>query len=173
MPDYYLFALSLVMILTLPGPNMILLFQTGSVAGRLPGLITVTGLGLTRLCHIFFAAVGLGTLFRLTPWTFDVVKYAGAAYLLWLGIKILRSDTFATAPEADGRRVTGILWTFFGNGFLTNLLNPKALLFSSVLLPQFIDPSMGSVAVQFAVLGIILVLVGMLFDSTYALAGKK
>lgn len=171
MSDYYLFALSLVMIFSLPGPDMILLLQTGSTAGKRAGLITALGLGIAKSCHVIFAALGLGTTFRLYPWTFDLVKYAGAAYLLWLGIKMLRSGSFFRSPKQNGCREEDDAIHYLGKGLLTNLLNPKALLFTSVLLPQFIHPENGSVIAQFFLLGTVLVFTGFLFDAMYALAG--
>lgn len=171
MSDYYLFALSLVMIFSLPGPDMILLLQTGSTAGKRAGLITALGLGTAKLCHVVLAAFGLGTLFRASPWTFDVVKYAGAAYLLWLGVKMLRPGSFFQSPKQLNSNNTKNTIHHLGKGLLTNILNPKALLFTSVLLPQFIHPENGSVMSQFFLLGMILVLTGFVFDATYALAG--
>ncbi|UCZ75867.1 LysE family translocator [Dickeya zeae] len=171
MTDDYLFGLSLVMIFSLPGPDMILLLQTASTAGKRAGLITALGLGTAKLCHVILAAFGLGTMFRVSPWTFDVVKYVGAAYLLWLGIKMLRPGSFFRAPEQHARKDTSNTIHHLVKGLLTNLLNPKALLFTSVLLPQFIHPENGSVISQFFLLGMILVLTGFVFDATYALAG--
>ncbi len=117
------------------------------------------------------AALGLSALFKTAPWTFDVVRLAGAAYLLWIGFQCLRTTllpSFEHATVEAGKR----RWhQAIRRGLLTNLLNPKALLFCSVLLPQFIDPQGGPVLGQFATLGVVLVGVGLLFDSAYALVG--
>jgi threonine/homoserine/homoserine lactone efflux protein len=100
-----------------------------------------------------------------------VVRMAGAAYLLWIGIQCLRTTMLPNlngAAESTGQ----IRWReAIQRGLLTNLLNPKALLFCSVLLPQFINPQAGPVLAQFATLGVVLVAVGLLFDSAYALLG--
>jgi threonine/homoserine/homoserine lactone efflux protein len=171
MEGLMLFIVALSMILLVPGPDMILLLQTGVRHGRGKALATALGLAIARGCHVALAALGLATLFKVSPWTFEVVRIVGAAYLLWLGVKMFRPG----AMTADATTTSGesrITWrTAMLRGLLTNLLNPKALLFCSVLLPQFIDPAAGSVTGQFARLGAILLVVGLSFDSVYAMAG--
>lgn len=171
MENLTLFILALSMVLLMPGPDMILLLQTGARLGRAKALATALGLAIARGCHVALAALGLATLFKVSPWTFDVVRMGGAAYLLWLGLKMLKPGVMSGAnTDTSGESV--ISWrTAILRGLLTNLLNPKALLFCSVLLPQFIDANAGSVAGQFAKLGVILVLIGLSFDSVYAMAG--
>lgn len=155
-----------------PGPDMILLLQTGASRGRRAALMTAIGLAMARAAHVALAALGLATLFRASPSVFDVVRLAGAAYLVWLGIGILRAPSLVPQPvdavprHAEDQRAVV-------RGLLTNLLNPKALLFCSVLLPQFLRPDGGPLSVQFLILGIILVGTGILFDVQYALAGDR
>lgn len=171
--DTSAFLIALAVVYLVPGPDMLLLFQTGARQGRRAALVTALGLALARACHVLMAATGLALLFRTAPWTFDLVRLLGAAYLAWLGLQMLRGGGLAlptsdvgsapVVPHADRRALL--------RGLLTNLLNPKALLFCSVLLPQFIDANAGSVAGQFARLGVILVLIGLSFDSVYAMAG--
>lgn len=172
MEDKLLFIAALAMVLLLPGPDMILLLQTGARHGRAKALATAIGLATARGFHVALAALGLATLFKVSPWSFEIVRVAGAAYLLWLGLKMFRPGVMSVGVDGDARD-RRISWrTAVLRGLLTNLLNPKALLFCSVLLPQFIDPSAGSVAGQFAELGVILVITGLLFDSVYAMAGS-
>nr|WP_180202093.1 LysE family translocator [Pseudomonas sp. SbOxS1]NYU01404.1 LysE family translocator [Pseudomonas sp. SbOxS1] len=166
-----LFFMALAVVYLLPGPDMILLLQTGARQGKGAALATAIGLGIARGCHVVLAALGLAALFKAAPWTFDVVRLVGAAYLLWIGIQCLRT-TMLPSLSAPGATDEKPRWgEAIRRGLLTNLLNPKALLFCSVLLPQFIDPLNGPVLAQFAVLGLVLVGVGLLFDSTYALTG--
>ena len=166
-----MFFLALAVVYLLPGPDMILLLQTGARQGKAAALATAVGLAIARGCHVALAALGLATLFKAAPWTFEVVRLAGAAYLLWLGIQCLRSNMLPSLNTANTATAT-LLWReAIQRGLLTNLLNPKALLFCSVLLPQFIDPQVGPVMAQFATLGVVLVIVGLLFDSCYALIG--
>ncbi|MFY0730020.1 LysE family translocator [Pseudomonas sp. NFX15] len=171
MEGLWLFFMALAVVYLLPGPDMILLLQTGAREGKSATLATAVGLGIARGCHVALAALGLAALFKAAPWTFDGVRLAGAAYLLWIGIQCLRT-TLLPNLTANGKAVEQPHWgTAIRRGLLTNLLNPKALLFCSVLLPQFINPQAGPVLGQFATLGVVLVSVGLLFDSAYALAG--
>ena len=172
MAGLWLFFMALAVVYLLPGPDMILLLQTGARQGKGAALATAVGLGIARGCHVALAALGLAALFKAAPWTFDMVRLAGAAYLLWIGIQCLRTTmlpSLTSTADATGEKPR---WgAAIRRGLLTNLLNPKALLFCSVLLPQFIDPQAGPVLGQFATLGVVLVGVGLLFDSAYALVG--
>ncbi len=162
--------MALAVVYLLPGPDMILLLQTGARQGKGAALATAVGLAIARGCHVALAALGLAALFKAAPWTFDGVRLAGAAYLLWLGIQCLRTTMLPSLTDQLMSEKTR--WsTAIRRGLLTNLLNPKALLFCSVLLPQFIYPQAGPVLEQFATLGVVLVGVGLLFDSAYALIG--
>lgn len=171
MASLWLFFLALAVVFLLPGPDMILLLQTGARQGRGAALATAIGLGIARGCHVALAALGLAALFKAAPWTFEVVRLAGAAYLLWIGIQCLRSTLVPNLNGADVARTQGQWREAVRRGLLTNLLNPKALLFCSVLLPQFIVADGAPVLTQFAMLGMLLVGVGLLFDSAYALTG--
>ena len=171
MASLWLFFLALAVVFLLPGPDMILLLQTGARQGRGAALATAIGLGIARGCHVALAALGLAALFKAAPWTFEVVRLAGAAYLLWIGIQCLRSTLVPNLNGGDVAQTQGQWREAVRRGLLTNLLNPKALLFCSVLLPQFIVADGAPVLTQFAMLGMLLVGVGLLFDSAYALTG--
>ena len=171
MASLWLFFLALAVVFLLPGPDMILLLQTGARQGRGAALATAIGLGIARGCHVALAALGLAALFKAAPWTFEVVRLAGAAYLLWIGIQCLRSTLVPNLNGGDVAQTQGQWREAVRRGLLTNLLNPKALLFCSVLLPQFIVADGAPVLTQFAMLGVLLVGVGLLFDSAYALTG--
>jgi threonine/homoserine/homoserine lactone efflux protein len=171
MAGLWLFFMALAVVYLLPGPDMILLLQTGAREGKAAALVTALGLAIARGCHVALAALGLAALFKAAPWTFDVVRLAGAAYLLWVGIQCLRTTMLPSLNDAGATGEKPRYREAIQRGLLTNLLNPKALLFCSVLLPQFIDPHAGPVLAQFAALGVVLVGVGLLFDSAYALAG--
>lgn len=166
-----LFITALSMILLVPGPDMILLLQTGARHGRGKALATALGLAIARGGHVALAALGLATLFKVSPWTFETVRFVCAVYLLWLGLKMFKAGAMTASSQGlAGERA--ISWRMaILRGLLTNLLNPKALLFCSVLLPQFIDPHADSVTGQFVKLGVVLLVIGLLFDSVYAMAG--
>jgi len=171
MAELGLFFMALAVVYLLPGPDMILLLQTGARQGKGAALATAVGLAIARGCHVVLAALGLAALFKAAPWTFDLVRLLGAAYLLWIGIQCLRTTMLPNlnSPGTTDKRPR--CGEAIRRGLLTNLLNPKALLFCSVLLPQFIEPLEGPVLAQFAILGLMLVGVGLLFDSAYALTG--
>ncbi|MBK5302520.1 MULTISPECIES: LysE family translocator [Gammaproteobacteria] len=171
MAGLWLFFMALAVVYLLPGPDMILLLQTGARQGKGAALATALGLGIARGCHVALAALGLAALFKTAPWTFDVVRLIGAAYLLWIGIQCLRTTMLPSLNGTDATTEKPHWREAIQRGLLTNLLNPKALLFCSVLLPQFIEPHAGPVLTQFATLGVMLVGVGLLFDSAYALVG--
>ncbi|MFJ2711348.1 LysE family translocator [Pseudomonas sp. NPDC087346] len=171
MASLWLFFMALAVVYLLPGPDMILLLQTGARQGRGAALATAIGLGIARACHVALAALGLAALFKAAPWTFDVVRLTGAAYLLWIGIQCLRNTLVPNLNSGDVNAPHGQWREAIRRGLLTNLLNPKALLFCSVLLPQFIVANGAPVLTQFATLGMLLVGVGLLFDSAYALTG--
>ncbi|MBA5981247.1 LysE family translocator [Pseudomonas sp. Y5-11] len=171
MTSIWLFFLALAVVFLLPGPDMILLLQTGARQGRGAALATAVGLAIARGCHVALAALGLAALFKAAPWTFDMVRLAGAAYLLWIGIQCLRSSLLPNLNTPAVTHAQGQWREAIRRGLLTNLLNPKALLFCSVLLPQFIVNDGAAVLTQFATLGVLLVGVGLLFDSAYALTG--
>jgi threonine/homoserine/homoserine lactone efflux protein len=175
MHEFFLYLSALVIVFVLPGPDMFLLLRAGAASGRRFALFTVVGLALARTTHIILTAFGLAALFKTVPWTFETVRACGSAYLLWIAFKIIRAPTLApdTSDDPDDeRRRAGTYLSAVRQGLLTNLLNPKALLFCSVLLPQFIHPDRGAVAAQFLMLGSVLVLVGITFDTIYALSGN-
>jgi len=173
--EFGLFVMALVVVYLLPGPDMILLLETGARQGKSLALATAIGLAIARSFHVALSAVGLSVLFKTEPWTFDLVRYAGSAYLIWLGIGILRAKSDLVLADS-GHPMTSItqhsIWQAVQQGLLTNLLNPKALLFCSVLLPQFIDPQIGSTILQFALLGIVLVMIGLVFDLFFSISGS-
>ena len=173
MSEFILFIGALVVVYLLPGPDMVLVLQTGASAGRGPAIATGAGLALARAAHVALAGLGLAALLTTSPMAFEVVRFVGAAYLLWLGLEILRSEYGQPdALQIQRHAQPPSHGTALCRGFLTNILNPKALLFCSVLLPQFIVPGEHELGIQFLFLGMTLVVVGLAFDLTYATAGS-
>ncbi|ASW00599.1 LysE family translocator [Paraburkholderia aromaticivorans] len=168
---------ALFVVYAVPGPDMALVLQTSIGRGTRSGFAAAGGLGLARATHVTLSACGVAALMRSAPWLYDVVRYGGAVYLAWVGIQIFRSPVFAL-PDGDSAGVCARgesrpLRTAFVKGLLTNLLNPKALLFCSVLLPQFVRPEAGPVAVQMVELGLVLLAVGACFDVMYAIGAAR
>lgn len=157
-------AASLLLALT-PGPGVLFIVTRSLVQGRRAGLASVAGVALGNLGNALVAAFGLAALFAVSALAFTVVKVAGAAYLVWLGLQMLRSG----ADEANslGQQISP-LGHIFRDGFVVALLNPKTTLFFAAFLPQFIDPA--APAVQGSLLGTLFVIIAAITDSLYALA---
>lgn len=167
-----MFIVALIIVCALPGADMALVMQTSMGRGARSGFAAAGGLGLARATHVTLSACGLAALLRNAPWLYEIVRYAGAAYLTWIAVQIFRSPAFAMPDSSADTSARGHRADFV-KGLLTNLLNPKALLFCSVLLPQFIRPELGSVWLQVTELGIVLVIVCALFDVIYVLGAAR
>jgi len=156
-------------LLVLPGPAVLYIVTRSAAQGRRAGLASVLGIELGSLCHAVAAAFGLSAILVASALAFSVVKYAGAAYLIYLGIRALlgRHDA-STEDDAPPRSFSEL----FRKGLLVNLLNPKTALFFYAFLPQFVDPHRGPPIVQTLILGGIFVLMATCTDSTYALLGS-
>ncbi len=137
-----------------PGPDMILVAARSAAQGRTAGLVTQIGVTSGSLVHAIVLALGLSQLFLAVPYAYDVVRYLGAAYLVYLAWQAVTGrDGFSTE---DGTTKRLSMPTIFRQGLLTNLLNPKVALFYLALFPQFLNPDAGSVAIQIMVLALIL-----------------
>ena len=170
------FIAALIVVYAIPGPDMALILQTSIARGTRKGLTAAVGLGVSRATHVTLSACGVAALLKTAPWLYEIVRYGGAAYLAYIAIQIFRSPMFAVKPESGTAPPAGegsALGQTFLKGLLTNLLNPKALLFCSVLLPQFVRPSAGPVFFQVAELGVVLVMVGAIFDALYAVGAAR
>jgi len=151
-----------------PGPGVVYIVARTLAQGRGAGLASVAGVAAGNLCNALGAALGLAALFAVSSLAFSVVKYAGAAYLVYLGIKALRRPATIAAPgefaPPEKRRIAR-------DGFLVALLNPKTALFFAAFLPKFIDRA-GGAALQGALLGVVFVAVAACTDSAYVLAAN-
>lgn len=168
-----MYVTALVVVFALPGPDMALVLQTSIGRGARNGFAAAVGLGLSRATHVTLSACGVAALLRNAPWLYEVVRYGGAIYLAWVAVQIFRSPVFALPAKGVQTDGDGALRTAFVKGLFTNLLNPKALLFCSVLLPQFVRPEAGPVAWQMVELGIVLVAIGACFDAVYAIGAAR
>lgn len=165
MPDFStlaLFAAAALALCATPGPDMLLIASRSVSQGRASGFATLAGIQVGTYCHAIAAALGLSQLFLVVPLAYDVVRYAGAAYLLYLAWQALRSSGVIQAPAAGARRYP--IGVVFRQGLLTNLLNPKMALFVLALFPQFVDPAAGSVALQILLLATVLNLIGIVVN---------
>ncbi|MBR8242369.1 LysE family translocator [Burkholderia multivorans] len=153
---------ALAAIYAVPGPDMALVLQTSIGRGVRPGIAAAAGLSLSRSAHVTLSACGVAALIRSAPWLYEAIRYGGALYLGYVAIQVFRSPVFDVG-NGDAA-AAGELRQSFVKGLLTNLLNPKALLFCSVLLPQFVRPEAGPVVWQMFALGTLLVAAGVCFD---------
>jgi threonine/homoserine/homoserine lactone efflux protein len=162
----WVFALTAVALLVIPGPAVLYVVVQGAEQGRRVGLASAAGIHLGTLVHVAAATVGLSALIVASSLAFNVVKYAGAAYLIYVGIrKVLGHDEV----EEVGRRRDSLRRAFV-RGAVVNVLNPKTALFFLALLPQFVDIDRGGVWSQALVLGLVFVALGLVSDSLYAVA---
>ena len=161
----WLFGLTAVALLLVPGPAVLYVVVQSAEQGRRVGLASVAGIHLGTLVHVAAATVGLSALIVASAVAFSAVKYAGAAYLIYLGVRRLLARDEVVEP---GRRRES-LRRAFARGIVVNVLNPKTALFFLAFLPQFVDPDRGGVWSQVLVLGLVFVGLGLISDSLYAL----
>jgi threonine/homoserine/homoserine lactone efflux protein len=147
-----------------------MVLSVGMSRGRLAGLVFGLGCALGCLSHTVLAALGVGALIAASPTAFTALRWAGGAYLLWLGVQAWRHAGGGAAPGAA--TPPGGLGRLFAKGLLANAINPKVVLFFLSLLPQFVHPEQGPVAPQMAVLGTVFTLqAALLFDLLGAASG--
>jgi threonine/homoserine/homoserine lactone efflux protein len=172
LPTLLLFAGSAATLVLIPGPNLIYIVTRSVESGRRAGLASVLGVETGTMIHVAAAAFGLSALLASSAVAFEVVKYAGVAYLVYLGVRALRSGG---APET--RIAPAGMRRTVAEGVLVNVLNPKVSLFFLAFLPQFVDPEKGSAATQILVLGLVFMAIAATLDLLFVLgaglAGKR
>lgn len=150
--SFSLFLAAVAVITVTPGPDTFYVLGRSLEQGRLAGMVSSLGIFVGNLGHTTAAAVGLSALLMTSALAFNIVKYVGAAYLIYLGIQtILNRDHGSALPTAPRANLVKV----FYQAVLTNLLNPKAALFFLAFIPQFIDPAAGPMALQTLQLGVI------------------
>jgi len=166
----YLFMGAALILLLVPGPAVLYITARSASQGRLAGLVSVLAIETANFIQAIAAALGLSAILLSSALAFDVVKYLGAAYLIYLGIrKLLASDNGSEADVVKQERLSRIYW----QGFAVNILNPKTALFFFAFLPQFVDPAKGNVVGQNLLLGAIFVSMAIMTDSMYALLASS
>src|SRR5260221_8468230 len=154
-----------------PGPAIVFILSRCFGQGRAAAVVWVFGLATASIIHAIAVAFGLSALFAYSPLAFDIIKYCGAAYLVYLGISGFIRGGIAGAIARDDRRARPSLVTIYWQGFLTDLLNPKLLMFFFSFLPQFVDPTRGDPWVQMLVLGLLFQVTGTPTNLAVALPG--
>ncbi|MFI6900432.1 LysE family translocator [Nonomuraea sp. NPDC050394] len=172
MPDIStlaLFAVATLAILVVPGPAVLFIVTRSVAQGRAAGMVSVLGVHAGSLVHVAAAALGISALLAASATAFTIVKFAGVAYLLFLGVRKLLSkpaDEEAVEFPVQSRR------RMFWEGFVVNVLNPKTAIFFLAFLPNFTSPESGPIGPQILLLGAIWVVLGLASDGVVALASS-
>lgn len=166
LPNLLAFIGAAFVLIVTPGPVVLYIVARSVDQGHTAGLASVGGAELGNLVHVLAASLGLSALLLSSALAFDVVKYLGAAYLIYLGIKTLRTPVKQDETIVVERKP---LMRIFSQGFVVAVLNPKTALFFLAFLPQFINPTSSNAGLQILALGVIMLIMATLSDSTYAL----
>ncbi len=164
-----LFIVSSIFLITVPGPSVFYVIARSIDQGKNVGFVSVLGVATGSMIHILAAAFGISALLMASSFAFNLVKYLGAAYLIYLGLKTL----FFSKGKEEVSSTTKVehkgLKKVFYESIIVEALNPKVALFFLALFPQFIVPSAGAVPMQFLLLGSIFITIGILSDGIYVL----
>ncbi len=164
-----IFSAAAIAITLVPGPSMLYVASRSIVHGRTAGIWSAFGLATGLLIHTVSASLGLSAVFIHFPLAFLVVKYLGAIYLIYLGIQMLITKKSISQPPTTSPPLSSL--RIYGQGIVTEVLNPKTALFFLSFLPQFIDPLQGTSAIQMMTLGFILVFTALVADLLIAITG--
>jgi threonine/homoserine/homoserine lactone efflux protein len=166
----YLFVVAALALLLVPGPAVLYITARSASQGRVAGLVSVLAIETANFTQAVAAALGLAAILYSSAIAFNVVKYLGAAYLIYLGIQKL----FFSSEKGTGETIErDSLWRIYWQGFAVNILNPKTALFFFAFLPQFVDPRRGNATTQTLMLGAIFVGLAITTDSMYALLASS
>jgi threonine/homoserine/homoserine lactone efflux protein len=174
MPEFatlVVFAIACLALTVSPGPDMLLIASRSVSQGRRAGFASLAGIQVGTYCHALAAAFGLSQLFVAVPMAYDAVRYAGAAYLLFLAWQTFRSNGIIAMPTGEALHYSPSV--MFRQGLITNLMNPKMALFVLALFPQFVRPAAGSVVVQMMILATVLNIIGLVVNGVVILAASK
>jgi threonine/homoserine/homoserine lactone efflux protein len=150
MPDIGLFLVASALLTIAPGPDILYVLARGIAQGRAAGIAAALGFATGCIFHTLLAALGIAALIRSSDLAFDLVRYAGAIYLAWIGVQALRNRSAFSVQGASGAKGLGLIYR---QSVLGNMMNPKVTLFFLAFLPQFVDAKAGHVGLQMALLG--------------------
>jgi threonine/homoserine/homoserine lactone efflux protein len=164
--SFLLFLAGAMVLLAIPGPAVFYILSRTIGHGRLAGVVSAAGIAVGTLFHVAAAVLGLSALLSSSARAFSAVKFLGAAYLVFLGVRVLLRRNSTEIP-VSGDNLS--LRRIFAQGVLVNLLNPKTALFFLAFLPQFVEPARGHASAQIFFLGTSFALLGLCSDSCWAL----
>jgi len=168
-----LFILTTAVACLAPGPDMLFVLGVGMRGGPRAGLLATTGIATSEAIHVTVAAAGLSAFFAAVPVAFTAFRIGGGAYLIYLGVQAIRHRGAEDGALSGGNGAPVSGRQAYLRGLLTNLLNPKMVTFSVAFLPQFVDPALGWLPVQFAVLGAVLIVIEFLVDGSVGLLAGR
>ncbi len=161
-----LFCIAAIILIITPGPDMLYVIARSIGQGKVAGVVSAVGVCVGVLVHILAATIGLSALLMTSAVAYNIIKYAGATYLIYLGIRTIlnheRQNTLRTSQKIS-------LKTTFSQGVLSSVLNPKLALFFLAFLPQFVDSTQGRIALQIFILGLIFVTMAIVWLVAVAL----
>lgn len=163
------FVIAVMMICISPGQDMAFVVASAVDSGSRAGVMSALGLSIGMFVHTLLAAIGVAALLNAFPLAIDAVRLLGAGYLIYLAVVTLRAARAAGLTEDVGTHAQ----RFFARGAITNLANPKIILFFAAFMPQFVRPERGNVATQFLVLGIIFLIIGLAVDIVVGLSAGR
>lgn len=164
-PALIVFAVAAFVLLITPGPAVFYIVARSIDQGRVAGIVSTLGVGAGALVHVCAAALGVSALLLSSALAFNILKYVGAAYLIYLGVRKFLVRDEVEQPRSLAPRT---LARVFYDGVIVNVLNPKTALFFFAFLPQFVDISSGAVGAQIVFLGVLFVAMGIISDGSYA-----
>jgi threonine/homoserine/homoserine lactone efflux protein len=162
------FAIAALLLIAVPGPSVLFVIGRALALGRKGGLLSVLGNALGELLQIAAVALGVGAVLAQSVLLFGVVKYAGAAYLIYLGIRAIRHRGSGPAAAAPPHAASTV--RMLREGFIVGATNPKSIVFFVAVLPQFVDYGAGAISLQLGTLGVLFLLIALVSDSAWALA---
>jgi threonine/homoserine/homoserine lactone efflux protein len=165
------FTLAAVVLIVIPGPSVLFTIGRALALGPIGGLLSVLGNALGLLPVIGLVALGVGGIVAQSIVLFTIVKVAGAAYLMYLGVQAIR-HRYRAAEEANGALPPRSAWRQLGEGFVVGVTNPKTIAFFVAVLPQFVDFTAGSIPLQLFELGVLFIVLALICDSIWALGAS-
>ncbi|ANJ25531.1 LysE family translocator [Agromyces aureus] len=165
------FVIASIVLIVIPGPSVLFVIGRSLALGRLGGLLSVVGNALGMVPLVAAVALGVGAIVAQSVVLFTIIKFAGAAYLVYLGIQAIRHRADAAA-SVNGKAASHSHWRQLGEGFVVGVTNPKTIAFFVAVLPQFVSFGTGSIPLQLFELGVVFIVLALLCDSVWALAAS-
>ena len=169
--NLWAFVIASIVLIVIPGPSVLFVIGRSLALGRLGGLLSVVGNALGMVPLVAAVALGVGALVAQSVVVFTVIKFVGAAYLVYLGVQAIRHRADA-ADAVNGQAPPRSHWRQLGEGFVVGVTNPKTIAFFVAVLPQFVSFSAGSIPMQLFELGVVFIVLALICDSVWALAAS-